>query len=162
MRRDRPAGPDPDGTGGLLRAVYVSTATRDLRDEELVALLDVSRRDNAARWDVTGALAYHDRVFIQVLEGPRASTEALLATIAGDPRHTGMMVVSRSRVDGRMFGGWAMGWVRAADLAREGFDPGVPFLRDTPDALVNAMLGAFRRTVRLDLWAHRDPGRGGR
>jgi hypothetical protein len=44
-----------------------------------------------------------------------------------------------------MFGGWAMGWVRAADLAREGFDPGVPFLRDTPDALVNAMLGAFRR-----------------
>ena len=162
MRRDRPAGPDPDAAGGLLRAVYASTARRDLRDEELVALLDVSRRDNAARWDVTGALAYHDRAFIQVLEGPRASVEVLLATIAGDARHTGMRVLDRSAVDRRMFGGWAMGWVRAADLARAGFDPGVPFLRDTPDALVNAMLGAFRRTVRLDLWDHRDPGRDGR
>ena len=162
MRRDRPAGPVPDGTGELLRAVYVSTATRDLRDEELVALLDVSRRDNVARWDVTGALAYHDRVFIQVLEGHEAAVEALLARIARDPRHTGMMVVSRSRIDGRMFGGWAMGWVRAADLARAGFDHGVPFLRDTPDALVNAMLEAFRLTVQLDLWAHCDPGRDGR
>jgi hypothetical protein len=88
MRRDRPPGPDPDGSGKLLRAVYVSTATRDLRDEELGALLDVSRRDNAAR-GITGALAYHDRVFIQVLEGPEAAVEALLATIARDPRTPG-------------------------------------------------------------------------
>lgn len=50
--------------------------------------------------------------------------------------------------------------MRAEDLARAGFDPGVPFLCDTPDALVNAMLGAFRQTARLDLWAHRDPRRG--
>ena len=77
----------------------------------------------------------------------------------GEQPGGGMMVLDRSAIEGRMFGGWAMGWVRAADLARAGLDPGVPFLRDTPDALVNAMLGAFRETVRLDLWAHRDPGR---
>ncbi len=150
MRRDRPPEPGPDGTGKLLRAVYVSTASHDLADGELAAILDVSRRNNAAR-GITGALAYHDRIFIQVLEGPEAAVEALLATIAGDPRHTGMTVCGRSRVDRRVFGGWAMGWVRAADLARAGFDPGVPFLRDTPDALVNAMLGAFRQTVQLHL-----------
>jgi hypothetical protein len=42
-----------------------------------------------------------------------------------------------------------MGWVRASDLARAGFDPGVLSLRDSPSALVNAMFEAFRLTVRL-------------
>lgn len=133
---------------GLFRAVYISTARQDLRDEELATLLNVSRRNNAAR-GITGALAYHDRAFIQVLEGPEAPVEALLATIARDDRHTGLMVCERARVDGRAFGGWSMGWVRASDLARAGFDPGAPFLRDNPSALVNAMFEAFRLTVRL-------------
>ena len=51
--------------------------------------------------------------------------------------------------DGRAFGEWSMGWVRASDLARAGFDPGALSLRDSPSALVNAMFEAFRLTVRL-------------
>ena len=62
---------------GLFRAVYVSAASHDLADGELAAILDVSRRNNVA-WGVTGALAYHDRAFVQVLEGPEAAVEALL------------------------------------------------------------------------------------
>ena len=133
---------------GLFRAVYISTAKHDLHDEELAVLLDVSRRNNAAR-GITGALAYHDHAFIQVLEGPEAPVEALLATIARDDRHTGLMVCERTRVDGRAFGGWSMGWVRASDLARAGFDLGALFVRDSPSAPVNAMFEAFRLTVRL-------------
>jgi hypothetical protein len=60
-----------------------------------------------------------------------------------------MMVYERTGIDGRAFGGWSMGWVRASDLARAGFDPGALFLRDSPSALVNAMFEAFRLTVRL-------------
>ena len=133
---------------GLFRAVYISTARHDLRDEELAVLLDVSRRNNAVR-GVTGALAYHDHAFIQALEGPEVPVEALLATIARDDRHTGMTVYERTGIDGRAFGGWSMGWVRTSDLARAGFDPGALFLRDSPSALVNAMFEAFRLTVRL-------------
>jgi hypothetical protein len=133
---------------GLFRAVYVSAASHDLTDEELAAILDVSRRNNAAR-GVTGALAYHDLAFVQVLEGPEAAVEALLATIARDPRHTEVTVCDRARVDERAFGAWSMGWVRTSDLARAGFDPGAPFLRDSPDPLVNAMFEAFRLSVRL-------------
>ncbi len=133
---------------GLFRAVYVSAASRDLTDGELAAILDVSRRNNAAR-GVTGALAYHDRGFVQVLEGPEAAVEALLARIARDPRHTGMSVFDRSRTGQRVVGGWAMGWLRALDLARAGLDPNVLFLRDTPDAVVNALLEAFRLTMRV-------------
>ena len=135
-------------TDGLFRAVYVSAASHDLADGELAAILDVSRRNNAAQ-GITGALAYHDRAFVQVLEGPEAAVEALLATIARDPRHMGVTVCDRARVDGRAFGAWSMGWLRASDLERAGFDPGTPFLRDTPDLLVNAMFEAFRLSVRL-------------
>jgi hypothetical protein len=42
-----------------------------------------------------------------------------------------------------------MGWLRASDLTRAGFDPKALFVRDTPNAMINAMLDAFRRTTRL-------------
>ncbi len=145
----RPPAAGPPPAGELYRAVYVSVAPRDLREDELVAILEVSRRDNAARWDVTGVLAYHDRGFVQVLEGPEVAVEALLARIARDPRHTGMSVLDRSRTGVRVFDGWSMGWLRASDLARAGLDPNVLFLRDTPDAVVNALLEAFRLTMRV-------------
>ena len=133
---------------GLFRAVYVSAASCDLTDGELAAILDVSRRNNAAR-GITGALAYYDRAFVQVLEGPEAAVEALLVTIARDPRHTEVTVCDRARVDERAFGAWSMGWVRASDLERAGFDPKVPFLRNSPSEVVNAMFEAFRLSVRL-------------
>jgi hypothetical protein len=135
-------------TEELFRAIYVSTATGDFGDEELVPLLDVSRRNNAAS-DITGVLGYHDYSFLQVLEGPKGPVEALLASIARDTRSTGMLILDRSRVDERVFGEWSMGWVRASDLMRAGLDPGVLFVRDTPSAMVNAMLDAFRQTTAL-------------
>lgn len=137
----------------LIRAVYVSTATGDLREEELISLLDVSRRNNVAR-DITGVLAYRDRNFVQVLEGPKGLVEALLATIARDDRHVGMSILDQSKVDGRAFGEWAMGWVRTSHLAQEGFDPAVLFLRDAPVNMVNALLYAFRRTESVPRQGH--------
>jgi hypothetical protein len=135
-------------TDELFRAIYASTATYALRDEELVALLDVARRNNAAQ-DITGALGYHDQTFIQVLEGPEAAVEALLTTIAHDTRNTRMTVYDRARIDERAFGEWSMGWVPASDLTRAGFNPEVLFLRDNPSNLVNAMLEVFRLVVHL-------------
>jgi hypothetical protein len=113
----RPPAAGPPPSGGLYRASYVSAAPRDLREDELVAILEVSRRDNAI-CGVTGVLAYHDRGFVQVLEGPEAAVEDLLARIARDPRNTGMSVFDRSRAGGRVFGGWSMGWLRASGYGR--------------------------------------------
>ena len=95
-------------------------------------------------------LGYHDQSFIQVLEGPKGSVEALLATIAADARNTGMIILDRLRTDERVFGEWSMGWLRASDLTRAGFDPKALFVRDTPNAMINAMLDAFRRTTHLE------------
>ena len=128
----------------LLRAIYVSAATRHLREEELNFLLDCCRRNNSAG-DITGVLAYHEGSFIQVLEGPEGSVKALLATIALDARNTGMSIFDQSRTDKRVFGDWSMGWLQSSDLTRAGYDPDVLFLRSTPDTIVNALFEAFRR-----------------
>jgi hypothetical protein len=102
----------------LFRAIYVSTAKRDLRDDELAHLLEVSRRNNAAR-DITGVLCYHDRSFIQVLEGPEGPINALLASIGRNTWHTGILIIDRSRTDNRVFGGWSMGgWERGTSPMR--------------------------------------------
>ena len=135
-------------TEGLFRAIYVSTATHDLRDEELASILNVSRHNNAAQ-DITGALGCHGRSFIQVLEGPKGPVEALLTTIACDARNTGMFIIHRSRIDERVFGKWSMGWLGASELTRAGFDLDILFMRDTPSTMVNTMFDEFRRTTRL-------------
>ena len=135
--------------GDVLRIVYLSAAAGEPDDADLAALLEVSRRNNA-RDGITGALAYHDGGFLHVLEGPEAAVAAAFARIACDPRHRRVVVCERATVGGRLFAGWSMGWSRPADLARAGLDPGVLRLGGTGSGVVDAMLAAFRRTVRLD------------
>ncbi len=60
-----------------------------------------------------------------------------------------MLILDRSRIDERVFGEWSMGWLRASEFTRAGFDPGALFVSDTPSAMANAMLDAFRRTTQL-------------
>ena len=129
----------------LFRAIYISSATRSLIDEELASLLAVSRHNNAV-WDITGVLCYYDRGFIQVLEGPKGFVEALLARIACDPRNTGMSIFEQEMIAKRTFGKWSMGWLRSSDLRQAGFDPKALFMRN---ATVNGILDAFRTTMRV-------------
>jgi hypothetical protein len=104
----------------LWRLVYVSAASHDLSDAELVALLDVSRQLNL-RDGITGALAYYDQRFLQVLEGNEVLVEALFQRICHDPRNDSIMTITRSPVAGRAFEDWSMGWVPAKELKRAGF-----------------------------------------
>ena len=60
---------------GLITVAYVSSATHLMTEDELAAILDVSRERNA-RDGITGLLLYSDGDFIQVLEGPEAPVRA--------------------------------------------------------------------------------------
>ena len=97
----------------MQRLLYISTARRELHEAELTALLNQSRRDNAAV-GVTGALIVGGRRFLQVLEGDEFRVEATFARIQRDPRHFATVILSRTPASGRLFGDWAMGYERAA------------------------------------------------
>jgi hypothetical protein len=99
----------------VIALVYVSAA-RKLFDEAALSILLAQCQRNNARLGVTGMLLYADGNFMQVVEGDAAAVDALVATIAQDPRHSRMTVLLRMPIEQRQFAGWSMALRRLADL----------------------------------------------
>lgn len=93
----------------LYRLVYASSAIQKFSEQELVELLEVSRKNNGPL-DVTGILLYRDGNFIQVLEGLRENVETIYENISNDERHRGVMLVVKEDVEDRLFPNWSMGF----------------------------------------------------
>ena len=130
--------------------MYSSSATVPFSDEDLAELL---RRSRAANEDlgVTGLLLHHAGQFMQVLEGPEVVVRGVLARIADDPRHTGVLVLAEERIETRRFPDWAMGYRPATDLTYlPGFNGSI-MSEDTfgtdwlTSTRVEALLDWFRR-----------------
>ena len=80
---------------------------------------------------VTGVLCFSGGVFMQVLEGPTAAVQALLARIAADTRHQGLVTLDAGPLATRQFEAWSMGY---ADLGLDNapLPPGYSRFLDTP------------------------------
>jgi hypothetical protein len=92
----------------LFSTVYVSSASGGgLSDADLADILRVSRANNQ-RDGITGMLLYKDGNIMQLLEGPKASTDALLGKIRRDHRHHGVQVLLEDQIAQRQFDQWAM------------------------------------------------------
>ncbi|HEX9954984.1 MAG TPA: BLUF domain-containing protein, partial [Allosphingosinicella sp.] len=81
------------------------------RDSSQVAdIVDVARARNSGL-SVTGALVFSEQSFAQVLEGPAAAVEELMASIERDPRHHRLSVlIDASLAAGRRFSDWSMAY----------------------------------------------------
>lgn len=97
----------------LVRVIYTSMAAPTVTDQTVQEILSKSRMNNAKR-QITGALIYVDRRFIQILEGPRQTVEDLIVTIGQDPRHSAVEVLNKDAITERGFSDWSMGYVSAA------------------------------------------------
>jgi hypothetical protein len=104
----------------LITLVYVSASYKLMTDDDLRAILEVSRRNNA-RDGITGMLLYRDGYFIQALEGEEEAVNATYAKIARDPRHFNCLVVYRNTIQERSFTSWSMGFNHITDV-----DPDAP------------------------------------
>lgn len=91
----------------MLSLIYVSTVTDAFKREELGALGERSAAANARR-GVTGMLAYNGENFMQLLEGDDAAVEDVLARVAQDPRHEGLVVIRRDQRKSRECPVWSM------------------------------------------------------
>ena len=67
----------------LHEIIYVSLATHEMKQAELLALLDQARVHNEAH-GITGLLMYHRQEFLQLLEGERDELLRLLKKIYQD------------------------------------------------------------------------------
>jgi transcriptional regulator with XRE-family HTH domain len=114
LHSDESVGGRPAGDGGpeaadLHRLVYISEA--DTPAGEIDSLLETVRQQSARRnprLGVTGALWFQDGCFLQALEGPRSSLEALYGIIALDARHRRPLLLEHATVEQRTFPQWML------------------------------------------------------
>ncbi|MDT9000786.1 BLUF domain-containing protein [Paucibacter sp. APW11] len=91
----------------IFQLIYASEARAGLGHEDLLRLLVQSRRANA-ECGLSGILLHCRGQFLQVLEGDRATIEALLERIEADERHQNLRVALAHVVAQRDFEQWTM------------------------------------------------------
>lgn len=96
-------------TETLISTTYASVATVPFSDDDLAALLTLSRANNA-RAGLTGLLLFKNGQFMQVLEGPEGAVRSRLAIIGRDLRHSGVWTLASEPIEERRFAEWSMGY----------------------------------------------------
>lgn len=101
--------------------VYTSTAVEEFSPTDIERLLLDARRRNRAL-GVSGMLVFHDRTFLQALEGEQRAVNEIFARITSDRRHHDIEILHRgSSLDQRLFGDGSMGFADftgAADILK--------------------------------------------
>lgn len=93
----------------LVQLIYASAATYKMSTQELVDLLQISRKNNSAL-EITGMLLYRDGNFLQVIEGDDRVIDELYTKISKDRRHHSIVVIGKRNVSAKQFSEWAMGF----------------------------------------------------
>ena len=94
--------------------VYLSQATRKMSMEDLAAIQNIAKTNNAPM-DVTGSLFYNGGWFLQVLEGPPATLDKLFRKIEKDPRHKNSRILYDEPATFRTFSRWTMAMTNLDD-----------------------------------------------
>jgi hypothetical protein len=89
--------------------VYVSSAVKLLRPEEIEYLLTRARERNE-EYGITGVLLYIGGNFMQYIEGPADNLELIYKIIREDKQHSGIILVTRETIEEREFGDWSMAY----------------------------------------------------
>lgn len=93
----------------MIHLIYISSATRVMKESDLLEILEQSRTRNVSK-NVTGMLLYRDGAFLQVLEGEEKDVDEIYKSILLDERNTGHYLVERKEIGERQFPGWSMGF----------------------------------------------------
>lgn len=102
----------------MIRVTYLSREVDAMSADQVLALLSQCHRNNPDK-GLTGMLLHGNGTFLQVLEGEDAVVDTLIDTIARDPRHTDMKIVSRESISSRHYADWSMGFERVTDRTLE-------------------------------------------
>jgi Sensors of blue-light using FAD len=91
----------------LERLIYRSKATHKLGSLHLFNLLMECRKRNR-ELGITGHLLYTEEIFVQCIEGPSASIDALWQSLQRDERHHSLELLARGPETARRFADWSM------------------------------------------------------
>ena len=98
------------------QVLYTSESSAPLGATGISELL-VHAREKNRLLEITGILTYHNRRFMQLLEGTQWRVAELYATIERDPRHHSIEILFDGTTPHRAFGRWTMGYFNLGDYA---------------------------------------------
>ena len=98
----------------MYHLVYISYASRTLREADLLDILITSRINNK-KAGITGMLVYLRERFIQVLEGDYEAVNRIYKDIKEDIRHHKVTTVLEGNSEQRIFKDWTMGFKKIDD-----------------------------------------------
>jgi Sensors of blue-light using FAD len=93
----------------MYHLVYISYASRPMREDDLLDILNTSRVNNK-KYGITGMLVYLREKFIQVLEGEYEAVNKVYNEIKADLRHRKVTTVLEGNTEQRLFKDWSMGF----------------------------------------------------
>jgi hypothetical protein len=99
----------------LYELLYTSLAKWEMSSNELIELLEKSREKNKLL-NITGLLVYHNREFVQIIEGEKETVLELYDIITKDERHTSVRTFWENSISKRGFSKWAMGFIKVENL----------------------------------------------
>lgn len=132
----------------MLQIGYFSTA-RGIQDATVVHDILLAARKANRREGITGLLVAGNGRYLQVIEGPPPSVEALYGSIVADPRHVAVASFLIRGIASRSFGAWSMAYRRRtsvgelnsfADVLRE-------LTREIPDTSLKQQIRYFAGTL---------------
>ena len=98
----------------LAQLIYCSMQN-GIGDADIQNILDVSQANNTLD-NVTGALIYNGRHFLQILEGDRANVTRRFNSILNDTRHKEVELIDFSLIKERRFPHWSMQYIGLSGL----------------------------------------------
>ena len=117
----------------FISLIYVSIASKDLDEGELLKILEISRANNE-RDSITGMLLYKEGNFMQVLEGPEDNVLARYESIRRDTRHKDIYLLSVQPIRAREFPRWEMGFANIDQIDVASLPNYSPFLEEGFDS----------------------------
>ncbi|WDE12987.1 BLUF domain-containing protein [Thalassomonas haliotis] len=107
----------------MFELLYTSVSPKGLSEPDLMTLLQAARCKNQGL-DITGMLVYHDREFMQLLEGEESIVKNLYQRILTDNRHTSVELLYQGTIENRAFGEWSMAFKLLDEKAVNALIPG--------------------------------------
>lgn len=99
----------------LVRLIYYSKANSALSLTDVKQILTTARENNQ-KLNICGMLCYDNHYFLQALEGDRSLVSELFISIADDPRHDDVVIVSFDYITDSNFKSWQMGYAGSNSL----------------------------------------------
>lgn len=125
---------------------YHSISRPGLELEDLDNILEKAIARNSAR-NITGCLIYHNKSFVQILEGKKKDVLQVFNKIRTDERHHTVTLLWENHVEDRFFGEWNMACYRPDDKNVKQFVNNLLLLSEFSERSSGSLL-SFWATVR--------------